>query len=135
REVHIERSFDAFGNLDGISAQGYDHNGQPLPQRLHQIGWGSANGVIGGSGLFPVWEKSQLYPATTRTFDGASGLLLTETDPNGILRVQNQYDAFGRVQQSQHPDGTRVWIDYEWCGIGSAPQCSNGDPASSATGI
>src|SRR5690606_22853805 len=88
RELHIERSFDVFGNLDAITAQAYDHGGQPLPQRIHQVGWGSANGAIGGSGLFPVWEKTQLYPATTRTFDGASGLLLTETDPNSILRMQ-----------------------------------------------
>src|SRR5690606_31835905 len=96
---------------------------------------GSANGATPGTGQFPVSEANAAGHTTTRTFHPTFGSLVTETDPNGIVVVNNpvsEHDGFGRVLRSIRADGTATRFTYAPCAVYG---CESGDPTSGATGI
>lgn len=109
------RTFDNFGNVATVTLTGRNPDLSFMAPRVHQIQWGAANGEVGGTGQFPVREIDALNKATTRTFHPTFGELATETDPNGIVVVSNQYDPFGRLKRVASADGTAVTIDRYDC--------------------
>jgi hypothetical protein len=107
-----------------VGVGGYQPNGTQIG-RTSYIGWNT-------TGQFPVSETNALSQTTTRTFHSTFGSLLTETDPNGIVVANNEYDAFGRITRSIRADGTATRTSYVAC---ATYGCQNGDPGSGATGI
>jgi RHS repeat-associated protein len=131
-QVDTSYGFDGFGNVSSVSVTGRHPNGTNMTTRTASISWGAANGSVGATGQFPVSETNALGQTSTRTFHATFGSLLTETDPNGIVLANNEFDAFGRATRSLRPDGTGTRITYAAC---ATYGCENGDPGSSATGI
>lgn len=126
-KVKTDYEYDAFGNVSSVSVTGQKPDGNPMTTRVSLTGWGT-------TGQFPVSSTNALsHPSTIRIFDSTFGVLLSETDPNGIVVVDNNTpDDFGRITRSDRPDGTYTIFEYESC---ATYGCQNGDPSSGATSI
>ncbi|MGC4029458.1 MAG: RHS repeat-associated core domain-containing protein [Steroidobacteraceae bacterium] len=125
RRVDVGYEYDNFGNVKKVAVTGRYSWGDPMSERATQLNWGT-------TGQFPVSETNPLGQTTTRTYDTTYGALATETDPNGIVVLQNNRDSFGRVLRATRADGTSTVYTYADC---TAYICQNGDPGSGATGI
>jgi RHS repeat-associated protein len=66
-----------------------------------------------GTKRFVTSKSNDYFTEFTRTYDNATGNVLTETDANG-LTTSYQYDAFGRLVLEQSPYGTYTQYSYEW---------------------
>lgn len=132
RQVSVSYGFDVYGNVSSQTVVGRDPAGSNMAPRVSSTTWGSANGVAGGTGQFPVISTNALGQSTARTFSSTFGELATQTDPNGIVVASNVYDAFGRVQRTTRADGTSTVLTYANC---AAYGCQNGDPASPLTSV
>jgi RHS repeat-associated protein len=125
RIVETITAFDGFGNPSSRSVVGRSAAGADLPARTSSV-------EFGATGQFPVSTTNPLNQTTGRSFHPVFGSLASETDPNGITVVSNQYDSFGRLQRAIRPDGTSTYVTYNLC---TTYGCQNGDPASGATSI
>lgn len=63
---------------------------------------------------FVTSKSNDYFTEFTRTYDNATGNVLTETDANG-LTTSYQYDAFGRLVSELSPDGITTETSFEWC--------------------
>lgn len=89
---------DSFGNANSVSV-----TGSGMTTRTNTKNFGVA-------GVFPVSETNALSQSATRNWDYALGVLLSETDPNGISAFY-QHDGFGRKIREDRPDGTyTTWV-------------------------
>jgi hypothetical protein len=132
RRVDVSYGVDSFGNVSSVSVVGRTSAGAIMSTRNSIVTWGSANGSGGGTGQFPVAETNALSQTTYRTFHASFGGLATETDPNGLVVVSNQYDSFGRKVRVTRADSTSTVFTYNDC---ASFGCVSGDPASGLTGI
>ncbi len=64
-------------------------------------------------GRFMVSTTNSLSHTSFKTFDPASGNVLTETDINGLV-TNYAYDEFGRLTSVNHPDGTATQVTRGW---------------------
>lgn len=123
--VSTSYGYDSFGNVSTVSVVGRNPDTTVMATRMTTINWGT-------TGQFPVSVTNPLSQSTTRTFHSTFGSLVSETDPNGIVVVNNEYDAFGRITRSIRADGTATRTTYAAC---STYGCEKGDPGSGATSI
>ena len=63
---------------------------------------------------FVTSKSNDYFTEFTRTYDNATGNVLTETDANG-LTTSYQYDDFGRPVSELSPDGIMTETSFEWC--------------------
>ena len=63
---------------------------------------------------FVTSKSNDYFTEFTRTYNPATGNLMTETDANG-LTTSYQYDAFGRLVSELSPDGITTETSFEWC--------------------
>jgi len=64
-------------------------------------------------GRFMVSTTNSLSHTSFKTFDPASGNVLTETDINGLV-TNYAYDEFGRLTSINYPDGTSTQVTRGW---------------------
>ncbi|SEL19694.1 RHS repeat-associated core domain-containing protein [Atopomonas hussainii] len=69
-------------------------------------------------GPWPQTVKNPLNHTLRKTYDRATGQVLTSTDAND-LTTTNRYDAFGRVLSTLNPDGSLHTTAYKICGQGA----------------
>ena len=65
------------------------------------------------NGRFMVSATNSLGHTSLKTFDPASGNVLTETDINGLV-TNYAYDEFGRLTSVNYPDGTLTQVLRKW---------------------
>ena len=65
------------------------------------------------SDRFVTSKANDYFTEFVRTYDNATGNVLTETDANG-LTTSYQYDAFGRLVSELSPDGIMTETSFEW---------------------
>jgi len=94
---------DGYGN---VSAETVTPVGQPA--RITSFAWGE-------NGRFLTARTNAEGHVDRYAWDGASGLPLTATDPNGLV-TSTQYDGLGRPIREQRPDGTSTTLTYSRCG-------------------
>ncbi len=70
--------------------------------------------IYSTNGRFDLESTNSLGHKTVKTFDAATGNLLTVTDPNGLV-VKYEYDVFGRVVKVTQPDGSASRTSYLMC--------------------
>jgi RHS repeat-associated protein len=114
-QVDTSYGFDGFGNVSSVAVTGRNPNNTSMTARTASISWGT-------TGQFPVSETNALSQTTTRTFHSTFGSLLTETDPNGIVVANTEYDAFGRAVRSTNADGTYSTLSFELASSGVDPR-------------
>ena len=101
----------------GVVTTEYSYNayGLPISQTV------SADGCQPRSQSFSYDEKGRFMVGTTnslghtsfKTFDPASGNVLSETDINGLV-TNYSYDEFGRLTTINYPDGTLTQVLRKW---------------------
>ena len=64
-------------------------------------------------GRFMVSTVNSLGHTTLKTYNPASGNILTETDVNGLV-TNYTYDEFGRLTTVNYPDGTSTQVSRRW---------------------
>ncbi len=104
-QVAYDLAYDAFGNLASEKV-----TGAGMIARGMALSWGPR-------GQHPIEISNPLAQKTRFTWDEASGLPLTMTDPNGSV-VRWNYDAYGRLTQEIQPDNTRTVWNFEACKSG-----------------
>jgi RHS repeat-associated protein len=106
-QVTTALGYDSFGNVNSQTVTGVG-----MTARTTGVNWGS-------TGQFPVSITNALSQTTQKGWDYALGVQASETDPNGIA-TSWQYDAFGRRNRENRPDGTySTWTPYlctAWAG-------------------
>ena len=65
------------------------------------------------TGRFVINAINPIGHYAWKSYDPATGLVLTETDAN-LLTTSYSYDPFGRVDTVWHPDGTRTTVSHKW---------------------
>jgi RHS repeat-associated protein len=103
--VTHDLSYDSFGNLGSEKV-----TGAGMAARSLAIYWGPR-------GQLPIRIANPLAQLNRFTWDEASGLPLTMTDPNGSV-VRWRYDNYGRLAQETQPDGTSTVWSLESCEAG-----------------
>lgn len=63
------------------------------------------NQTYDASGRFLLAISNELGHTASKTYDVSTGLVLTETDANGLVTT-NVYDNMGRLLSTEHADGT-----------------------------
>ncbi len=101
-QVTHDLSYDSFGNLGSEKI-----TGAGMAARSLAVNWGPR-------GQLPIRIANPLAQLTLFTWDDASGLPLTMTDPNGSV-VRWRYDNYGRLAQETQPDGTSTVWSLESC--------------------
>lgn len=96
-QVTIALAYDAFGNVASRSV-----TGAGMATRTTAVNWGPR-------GQLPAGVTNPLQQSFALSWDLATGLPLSITDPNA-LRVAWSYDTLGRLVQETQPAGTStVW--------------------------
>ncbi len=93
----------------------YDVFGNPTTVTLSSQGLASRTQTFSydATGRFVLLETNALGHQTSRLYDPATGLVLSETDPNGLI-TRYSYDAFGRPDTIRYPDHTMRTFSYRW---------------------
>ncbi|HEX9706103.1 MAG TPA: RHS repeat-associated core domain-containing protein [Steroidobacteraceae bacterium] len=104
-QVTRDLKYDVFGNLASEKV-----TGAAMAARSLALNWGPR-------GQLPIRISNPLAQLTRMTWDEASGLPSTMTDPNGMVLRWN-YDTFGRLAQEIQPDGTSTLWTRESCKSG-----------------
>ncbi|MBO7444907.1 MAG: hypothetical protein J6T86_00650 [Bacteroidales bacterium] len=94
-------AYDAFGNPATVTL-----SSQGLASRTQTFSYDA-------TGRFVLLETNALGHQTSRLYDPATGLVLSETDPNGLI-TRYSYDAFGRPDTIRYPDHTMRTFSYRW---------------------
>ncbi|HJX55069.1 MAG TPA: FG-GAP-like repeat-containing protein, partial [Polyangia bacterium] len=63
------------------------------------------------SGIFPASTRNALGQVTNQIYHPSLGVLVSETDANGI-ETRRSYDGFGRLRSESTPGGTLKQVDY-----------------------
>ena len=92
---------DLFGNVrrSALSAEGCDTR--------------TSSVFYDNTGRFVVTATNSIGHYAWKTYDPATGLVLTETDAN-MLTTSYSYDPFGRVDTVWYPDNTMKTISRKW---------------------
>jgi len=104
--VTTDLLYDAFGNVGGVTTTGAGMTG-----RSTTVSWSDATHP---TGQFPLSTTDPLGHVDTMEYDYDYGLLLSETDANG-LKTSFQYDAFARRTLETQRDGTKTVLNYTLC--------------------
>lgn len=102
--------YDTFGKVFRETVS----DSEPLTaDRVTEVNWGS-------SGRFPETTTNAESHVTTRQWDSALGVPLSETPPNGTPPRTLHYDVLGRLFKIIHADTTRTMIERSACNAGNS---------------
>jgi len=101
--VTTDVAYDSYGN---VSVETVTPVGQAT--RTTSLTWGD-------SGRFVTARTNPEGHVDRLTWDSATGMPLTSTDPNGLV-TSLQYDGFGRATRQTRPDGTSTVVALTACG-------------------
>lgn len=94
-QIIKEYTYDVFGNITESRITFF--NGSDYETRVTKTQYDP-------TGRFVVAATNNLGHTATNTYDPVLGHQLSSTDPNG-LSMKYRYDAFGRIIQTDYPDG------------------------------
>lgn len=94
-ELTTQYQYDNFGNVSTVTKSAPGINTR------------SEDNYYGTNGRFLIGTTNALGHYINNTYDPAFGHLLTTTDSNGLVRI-NEYDGFDRQVSTVNPDGTEV---------------------------
>jgi RHS repeat-associated protein len=111
-QVTIGYGYDSFGNVNSRTVTGIG-----MAARTTGVNWGT-------NGQFPTIATNALNQQTQLSFDPNTGLLSSQTDPNGIV-TSWQYDLYGRKIKESRPDGTSTTWAYNNCASAGCVNSNN----------
>ena len=111
--LHSKTVSDQFGTVSTVYS--YNAYGLPTSQTVSADGCQprSQSYNYDTKGRFMVSTTNSLGHTSLKTFDPASGNVLTETDINDLV-TNYAYDEFGRLTSVNHPDGTSTQVTRGW---------------------
>lgn len=105
--VDTAYTYDSFGNKTAATVSSPATGIAAVATRSVGVGYDAR-------GQFPVSGKNALNQAVSRTIEPKFGLPTSITDISG-LKVQWQYDNFGRRTLATYADGTKTQWTYSYC--------------------
>lgn len=108
RKITTEYTYNSIGNTTQKRTIAW--NGTQTEVRF-------VNQSYDAQGRFLLSVTNELGHTASKTHDAGTGLVLTETDANGLVTT-NAYDNMGRLLSTEYPDGTWTAWDMRKCNAG-----------------